>query len=91
MPDTVVLLKKDNKYRVNRSESPMVITNSEHTAIIEKGKDECPRYNNLYGPEMKYKDGYLWFVYRDDDVIKSSGYRISPFEVESALLEYDAG
>jgi len=34
------------------------------------------------------KDGYYWFVGRDDDVIKSSGYRIGPFEVESALLEH---
>jgi acetyl-CoA synthetase len=33
-------------------------------------------------------DGYFWFVGRDDDVIKSSGYRIGPFEVESALLEH---
>lgn len=31
------------------------------------------------------KDGYFWFVGRDDDVITSSGYRIGPFEVESAL------
>jgi acetyl-CoA synthetase len=36
------------------------------------------------------KDGYFWFVGRDDDVIKSSGYRIGPFEVESALLEHPA-
>ena len=34
------------------------------------------------------EDGYFWFVGRDDDVIKSSGYRIGPFEVESALLEH---
>ncbi len=33
-------------------------------------------------------DGYFWFVGRDDDIIKSSGYRIGPFEVESALLEH---
>lgn len=35
-------------------------------------------------------DGYLWFVGRKDDVIKSSGYRIGPFEVESALMEHPA-
>ena len=34
--------------------------------------------------------GYYWFVGRDDDVIKSSGYRIGPFEVESALQEHPA-
>jgi acetyl-CoA synthetase len=33
-------------------------------------------------------DGYIWFVGRSDDVISSSGYRISPFEVESALIEH---
>jgi acetyl-CoA synthetase/medium-chain acyl-CoA synthetase len=35
-------------------------------------------------------DGYFWFIGRKDDVIKSSGYRIGPFEVESALLEHAA-
>ena len=38
----------------------------------------------------KDKDGYFWFVGRDDDIIKSSGYRIGPFEVESALMEHPA-
>ncbi|HDI10335.1 MAG TPA: acyl-CoA synthetase, partial [Euryarchaeota archaeon] len=36
------------------------------------------------------EDGYFWFVGRADDVIKSSGYRIGPFEVESALIEHPA-
>ena len=36
------------------------------------------------------KDGYLWFVGRSDDIISSAGYRISPFEVESALIEHKA-
>lgn len=35
-------------------------------------------------------DGYIWFVGRADDVITSAGYRISPFEVESILLEHNA-
>jgi acetyl-CoA synthetase len=39
---------------------------------------------------LKDDDGYFWFVGRDDDVIKSSGYRIGPFEVESALIEHPA-
>ncbi len=34
------------------------------------------------------EDGYFWFIGRADDLIKSSGYRIGPFEVESALLEH---
>lgn len=36
------------------------------------------------------EDGYFWFVGRKDDVIKSSGYRIGPFEVESACLTHPA-
>lgn len=36
------------------------------------------------------EDGYYWFVGRADDLIKSSGYRIGPFEVESALVEHPA-
>jgi acetyl-CoA synthetase len=35
-------------------------------------------------------DGYIWFVGRSDDIITSAGYRISPFEVESALVEHEA-
>ena len=35
-------------------------------------------------------DGYVWFVGRKDDIIKSSGYRISPFEVESILQKHPA-
>lgn len=35
-------------------------------------------------------DGYFWFVGRTDDVIKSSGYRIGPFEVENALMSHPA-
>jgi len=36
------------------------------------------------------EDGYFWFFSRFDDLIISSGYRIGPFEVESALIEHDA-
>lgn len=40
--------------------------------------------------DMAWRDskGYYWFIGRNDDVIKCSGYRIGPFEVESALLEH---
>lgn len=36
------------------------------------------------------EDGYIWFVGRSDDIISSSSYRISPFEVESTLIEHPA-
>ncbi len=38
----------------------------------------------------KDEDGYLWFVGRDDDLIKTSGYRVSPFEVESIFQQHPA-
>ena len=42
--------------------------------------------------DMAWKDadGYYWYSGRNDDIIKSSGYRISPFEIESVLLEHPA-
>ncbi len=45
-----------------------------------------------YTGDMAYRDsdGYYWFVSRADDVIKSSGYRIGPFEVENALMTHPA-
>lgn len=49
--------------------------------------------DNLYHTgDLAWRDeeGYYWFVGRADDVIKSSGYRIGPFEVESALMTHPA-
>ena len=59
---------------------------------------EEERYNKCFSDgwyltgDMATRDaeGYFWFVGRADDVIKSSGHLIGPFEVESALLEYEA-
>ncbi len=50
------------------------------------------RHGWYYTGDTAWKDeeGYLWFVGRADDLISSAGYRISPFEVESALLEHPA-
>ena len=54
----------------------------------------CQVYaDNLYHTgDMAWRDeeGYYWFVGRTDDVIKSSGYRIGPFEVESAVMTHPA-
>jgi len=48
--------------------------------------------NYYYTGDRAYfdEDGYWWFVGRADDVIKSSDYRVGPFEVESALIEHPA-
>jgi len=50
-------------------------------------------YDNIYHTgDMAWRDedGYFWFIGRTDDVIKSSGYRIGPFEVESAIMTHPA-
>ncbi|HEY4540433.1 MAG TPA: AMP-binding protein [Faecalibacter sp.] len=50
------------------------------------------KHGLYYTGDKAYKDeeGYVWFVGRDDDVIKASDFRVGPFEVESVLLEHDA-
>lgn len=47
-------------------------------------------YYNLHDMAWRDSEGYCFFVGRNDDVIKCSGYRIGPFEVESALVEHPA-
>ena len=59
--------------------------NPDENAAVFKG-DFYLTGDNAY----RDRDGYLWFVGRADDVITSAGYRIGPFEVESALLEHPA-
>ena len=48
------------------------------------------RYYRTSDVASRDADGYYWYVGRADDVFKSSDYRISPFELESALIEHDA-
>lgn len=58
----------------------------------EQLTSEAWRNNIYYTGDVAWRDedGYFWFVGRADDVIKSSGYRIGPFEVESALMTHPA-
>ncbi len=56
----------------------------------EERTKEC-WYDGLYhtgDTAWKDEEGYLWYVGRTDDVIKASGYRIGPFEIESVLMEH---
>ncbi len=48
------------------------------------------KHGLYYTGDKAYKDeeGFVWFIGRDDDVIKASAYRIGPFEVESVLIEH---
>jgi acetyl-CoA synthetase len=72
------------------------------TGTLEVRRESCPTFFSRYlGSEPfagewwstgdsvhRDRDGYLWFESRDDDLILSAGYRIGPFEVESALLSH---
>lgn len=58
----------------------------------EKLTTQAFRDGYYHTGDVAYRDsdGYYWFVGRNDDLIKTSGYRVSPFEVESVLLEHPA-
>lgn len=63
------------------------------TYLIQKDKmSKVFKHGLYYTGDKAYKDedGYIWFVGRDDDVIKASDFRVGLFEVESALLEHEA-
>ena len=93
---TVDILDKENNplppgnpgnLAINISESPLFMFKSYGYGATS------PIQNNWYlsGDTMiKDKEGYYFFVGRSDDIITSSGYRIGPFDVESALIEHKA-
>ena len=57
----------------------------------EPEKTKQARHDGLYhtgDTAYRDEDGYYWYVGRTDDIIKSSGYRIGPFEVESVIMEH---
>ena len=58
----------------------------------EEANEKAFEYGLYHTGDTAYKDedGYFWYVGRIDDVIKSSGYRIGPFEIESILMEHPA-
>ena len=61
--------------------------------LYDKEKQKEVFRNGVYftgDKAYKDEDGYIWFIGRDDDVIKASDYRIGPFEVESVLLEHES-
>ena len=64
-----------------------------HSYLEEPEKTAAVIYDGWYHTGDKAwmdEDGYLWFMGRTDDLIKSSGYRVGPFEVESVLITHPA-
>jgi len=61
--------------------------------IDAQNKDTSAFHHGFYftgDTATRDADGYIWFIGRSDDVISSAGYRISPFEIESTLIEHAA-
>lgn len=96
----VDLLKADGT-RAGVNEQGQIVIRTEHGKPLGLFKEyyrdaELTRqawHDNIYytgDVAWRDEDGYFWFVGRTDDVIKSSGYRIGPFEVESALMTHPA-
>lgn len=97
--DIDVLTPDGRSAEVGEEGQVVIRTDKEYPIGLFKGyyrnqqlTDECYQDNIYYTGDVVWKDedGYFWFVGRADDVIKSSGYRIGPFEVESALMTHPA-
>lgn len=96
----VVIADDDGNELSNTEEGNICVRQNESTVngifktyLIDKERHAKVFKNGLYftgDKAYKDEDGYLWFVGRDDDVIKASDFRIGPFEVESVLLEHPA-
>lgn len=94
----IVLMDKDGKLCDVGEEGELVIKTKEGKPPglfggyykDQKKTDEAwhDGYYHTGDTAWKDEDGYLWFVGRNDDIIKSSGYRIGPFEVESAVISH---
>ncbi len=96
----VDLVGENGKSVEDGVEGCIVVKNADaHPAGLFRGYFRDPEVtarawkNGVYNTgDMAWRDGegYYWFIGRNDDVIKCSGYRIGPFEVESAILEHPA-
>lgn len=96
----ILLLKPDGTQCEDGEKGEICIDTRDHKPIgLFKGyyRDEAKTHevwkDGIYHTgdlAWRDEDGYYWFVGRADDVIKSSGYRIGPFEVESALMSHPA-
>jgi len=96
----VDLLTPDGRKAEVGEQGQIVIRTDKHYPVgLFKGyyrnevlTNEAWHDNVYYTGDVAWRDedGYFWFVGRADDVIKSSGYRIGPFEVESALMTHPA-
>ena len=98
-PQYDVDLIDENGRSVEAGEQGQVVVRTDHGKPLGLFKEyyldpeltrEAWHDNIYYTGDIAWRDedGYFWYVGRADDVIKSSGYRIGPFEVESAVMTY---
>jgi acetyl-CoA synthetase len=96
--DVVIADEEGNSLPANEEGTICVKTDTNKPCVIfseyfgdPDKKKEVFKHGLYYTGDKAYQDtdGYIWFVGRDDDVIKSSDYRVGPFEVESVLLEHE--
>lgn len=97
--DVVIADEDGNELPINEEGNITVKTNTGKPNGLfseyfgdEGKKKEVFKHDLYYTGDKAYKDedGHIWFVGRDDDVIKTSDYRVGPFEVESVLLEHES-
>ncbi len=100
-PDLAIDILDEDHHPVHQGEVGYISlqVNSAKAAGIFEGYLEDPAENEKVFQQGWYstgdkaykdKDGYFYFVGRGDDIIKASGYRVGPFEVESVLQEHPA-
>jgi acyl-coenzyme A synthetase/AMP-(fatty) acid ligase len=98
-PGTVIELLNDELRPVSVGQDGVLcVRRDTHPGMMKEYWKKPDRTAEMFRGEWYYsgdvlsrdEDGYLWFKGRNDDVIKASGYRISPFEVESCLVCHPA-
>jgi acetyl-CoA synthetase len=98
-PGTVIALLDDDLQPVpDGQEGVLCVRRDSHPGMMKEYWRKPERTAEIFRGPWYYSgdvlsrdaDGYFWFKGRNDDVIKASGYRISPFEVESCLVSHPA-
>ena len=94
----VSIMRPDGSFAEDNEQGEIVVIpkdDSKHGLCIGYDNDEKAqlrswRHGVYHTGDIAYRDedGYFWYVSRIDDVIKSSGYRIGPFEVENVIIQH---
>jgi acetyl-CoA synthetase len=93
----IAVLTENNEIKYRNAGGEIIVKINEMTYFKGYWKREDATKSIIYNGWIKTgdlakidEDGYFWFIGRADDVIKSAGYRIGPFEIESILIQHKA-